>query len=252
MTRLALLVVLVLAGCAGGGSQTRDQASGGTGNPSKAAGYNTQLGVGYFERGDLKVAMEKLELALRQDPNHVPAHQAIGLVYQAIDRNEKALIHLKRAVELAPGDGTAHNSYAVLLCRMERFEEADRHFQAALEDPFYDTPAAVLNNAGWCAMRAGEAEVAERYLREALAYDPGNAGTLYYLAELSLAEDRALSARAFLQRLEAQGPLNAEALLLAVRIERAMSSPREAERYANALLQRYPDSPQASQLRQSN
>lgn len=247
-----LLSVLLAAGCAGGASGTRDRGEDVDRDLAQAADYNTQLGVGYFERGDLKIAMEKLKMALRQNPDYVPAHQAIGLVYQAIDRDQEALVHLKRAVELAPGDGTAHNSYAVLLCRMERFEQAEKHFRLALDDPFYATPAAVLSNAGYCAMRSGDTGAAERYLREALAYDPASAVALYNLSELSLRQGQALSARAFLQRLEAQGPLNAEALLLAVRIERALGSVDIAEDYADALLRRFPDSPQASQLRQLN
>ena len=193
--------------------------------------------------------MEKLELAVHQDPKHVPAHLALGIVYQSINRNEQALGHLKTAVELAPEDGGAHNSYAALLCEVGRYAEADKHFRAALNDPFYSTPGVALANAGSCARRDGRDEEAERYLREALEYDPQSRTALFNLAGLSFERGEGLRARAFLQRLEAVGGLGARALLLAVQVERSLGSEAIAQEYARTLIERYPDSPQASQVR---
>lgn len=253
---LALVFAVTLAGCAANDGGDVDPRRSGSSvdrvSPVRAAEVNTRLGVGYLERGELQVAMQKLEQAVSQDPQHVPAHIALGIVYQSIDRNEKALEHLKTAVRLAPEDGGAHNSYAALLCQVGRYAEADQHFRAALEDPFYATPGIVLANAGSCARRDGRAEDAEDYLREALDYDPENRTALFNLARLSIDRHEPLQARAFLQRLEASGGLGARALLLAVQVERDLGSEREAEQYADILKQRYPDSPQASQLRPQN
>lgn len=251
---LAIIVFACVTGCASTNSSENDPRRSGSAvdrvSPVRAAEVNTRLGVGYFERGDIQIAMQKLEQAVRQDPEHVPAHLALGIVYQSIDRNEKALEHLKTAVRLAPEDGGAHNSYAALLCQVGRYQEADRHFRAALQDPFYATPGTALANAGSCARRDGRAEEAERYLREALEYDPESRTALFNLAGLSFEQGEALRARAFLQRLEGTGALGARGLLLAVQVERALGSDSVAADYARMLTERYPDSPQASQLRQ--
>jgi len=253
-TLVATLVAVVLAGCASTNSSESDHRRSGSAvdrvSPVRAAEVNTRLGVGYLERGEVQVAMDKLELAVRQDPRHVPAHLALGIVYQSIDRNERALKHLETAVELAPEDGGAHNSYAALLCQVGRYKEADRHFRAALDDPFYATPGVALANAGSCARRDGRDEEAERYLREALEFDPRSRTALFNLAGLSFAQGEGLRARAFLQRLEAAGGLDPRSLLLAVQVERSLGSDAIAEGYASTLIERYPDSPQASQLRQ--
>jgi len=249
-----VLLITTLTGCASTNSPESDPRRSGSAvdrvSPVRAAEVNTRLGVGYLERGDLQVAMEKLELAVKQDPKHVPAHLALAMVYQSIDRDGRALRHLETAVKLAPEDGGAHNSYAALLCQMGRYGEADRHFRDALNDPFYATPGVALANAGSCARRDGRYPDAERYSREALEFDPQNRTALFNLARLSLQQGENLRARAFLQRLEASGGLGAQALLLAVQVERSLGSETVADAYARALMQRYPDSPQASQLRQ--
>ena len=92
-------------------------------------------------------------------------------------------------------------------------------------------------------------EEAERYLREALEYDPQSRTALFNLAGLSFERGEGLRARAFLQRLEAVGGLGARALLLAVQVERSLGSEAIAQEYARTLIERYPDSPQASQVR---
>jgi type IV pilus assembly protein PilF len=254
-TALALTLCLLLSGCATTDQEMDPRRTGSAVDrvsPVRAAELNTRLGVGYLERGQLQIALEKLELAVSQDSDHAPAHLALGIVYQRIGQTEKALDHLRTAVRLAPDDGGAHNSYAALLCEVGRYSEADRHFRAALEDPFYATPEVALANAGSCARRDGRLDDAERYLREALEYDARSRTALFNLAALSFANDEPLRARAFLQRLDAAGGLGARSLLLAVRVEQALGSDTMAERYASRLLERFPESPQASQLGQLN
>ncbi|MFU8876636.1 MAG: type IV pilus biogenesis/stability protein PilW [Wenzhouxiangellaceae bacterium] len=251
----AALTMLALAGCGSNPAAPEPGRSGSSADrvsPVRAAEINTRLGVGYLERGQVEIAMEKLEMAVRQDPDHAPAHVALGVVYQSIERTEDALVHLRRAVRLAPGDGSAHNTYAALLCRVGRYADADREFRAALQDPFYATPQVVLANAGSCARRAGDVDQAEEYLRLALEFDPVNQSALFNLAEISWDQGRALQARAFLQRLESAGMMDPDALLLAIRVENELGSPADAEHYEKILFERYPQSPQASQMRQQN
>lgn len=244
-------IVLLVAGCATTNNDVSPQRTGSSVeriSPVRAADINTRLGVGYLERGQIQLALEKLELAVRQDEQHVPAHLALGIVYERIGRQERALDHLERAVRLAPEDGAAHNSLAALLCRIGRFGDADRHFRSALNDPFYSTPEVVLTNAGSCARRAERLEDAETYLREALQIDPVNQVALFNLALVTLDRNEAFTARAFLQRLEGTGPLGPEGLLLGVRIESALENVEEAQLYASRLRARYPDSLEADQL----
>ncbi|HET6604186.1 MAG TPA: type IV pilus biogenesis/stability protein PilW [Xanthomonadaceae bacterium] len=238
--RLALLLapVLALSACATGGG--RSSASE-TGTTRSAADVNVQLGQKYMERGDLEIAMEKLRKAVELDPRSADAHTMLGVLYERIGRVELAGEHYARSVALDGDDGVMLNNYGGFLCRQRRYDEADAMFAKALEDPFYRTPNAALTNAGVCAMQAGRLERAESYLRRALEKEPRNSGALFQLAQVNFAKGEFLSARAFIQRLEAASPATAEALSLAARIEERLGDKAAADKYRKRLRTEFPD-----------
>lgn len=244
------VAILMLAACATQptaphqGREGMDRVS-----PVRAAEVNTRLGLGYLERGQTQVAMEKLETALRHDPQHTPAHLTLALIYESLGNTSQAARHYRQASRLAPNDGATQNAYAVFLCRQGQFDEAQRHFDQAFDDPFYQTPEVAYGNAGACARRAGRLDQAERYLRQALDLNPDYYDSLYQLAVLHLDRGDAFRARAFLQRLESLAAPDPVSLLLGYRVESQLNNPRDAERYASLLESDFPDSAQARELR---
>lgn len=247
-----LALSLLLAACAT--TQGEPDRSGHTGmnriSPVRAADINTRLGVGYFERGDLQLAMEKLERAIEFDPAHVPAHVTLAMVQERLGRHSRARGHYLDAVRMAPEDGGTLNSYATFLCRQGEYVQAEEYFSRAIADPFYATREVAHTNAGACAIRGGMPERAERHLREALSINPAYSDALYHLARLHLQQGDAFRARAFLQRFEAAGEIDPAALGLGYRIERQLGNTREAARYLQRLEAGFPDSPEARDIRQ--
>lgn len=221
-------------------------------SPVRAAEVNTRLGLGYLEQGRTELALEKLQIAVDRDPDHVPAHLALGAVYESLGDNTRANRHLQRAARLAPEDGGTQNIYGVFLCGQRRYEEAERRFLVATEDPFYASPEVAWTNAGACARRTGDTDKAERFLRTALEIDPEFPDALYHMAEITYRKGDAFRARAFLQRFEAAAEVEPGSLILGYRVETALSSPAEAQRYASRLQQLFPDSPEARELRQAD
>lgn len=218
-------------------------------SPIRAAEVNTRLGLGYLERGQTQIAMEKLETALRFDPEHTPAHLAIGLIHERLGNTRQAEQHYRQASRLAPNDGATQNAYAVFLCRQGKFDEAERHFERVFADHFYATPEVAYSNAGACARRAGHTERAERHLRQALEFNPDYYDSLFQLAELHLDTGDPFRARAFLQRLEGLATPDPVSLMLGFRVESQLDNAQEAERYASRLETEFPDSIQARELR---
>lgn len=218
-------------------------------SPVRAAEVNTRLGLGYLERGQMQIAMEKLETALRYDPQHTPAHLTLGLIHERLGNARSAGQHYRQASRLAPNDGATQNAYAVFLCRQGDFDAAQVHFERAFADPFYQTPEVAFTNAGACARRNGRMDQAEELLREALELDPGYSDALFQLAELYLQLDDAFRARAFLQRFESVAESDEVSLMLGFQVETRIGNHEQAERYASRLETRFPNSTQARELR---
>ena len=211
----------------------------------KAAETNTALGRQYLERGQAEIALEKLKRAVSYDKTYAPAHTMLGVLYEGIGRETQAEEEYRLAVRYDPEGGDVNNNLGAFLCATGRHAEAEPYFEAAVEDPFYDTPEIALSNAGSCALARGDLDKAESFLRQSLQYDDKLGAALLPLAEVSFRQGSYLRARAFLQRYEANGPVTEESLALGYRIEGRLGDEEAAERYRVELLQRYPGTKQA-------
>ena len=229
---------LGVAACSSGPQQADDE-------NRKAAETNTALGRQYMDRGQYEIALEKLKRAVAQDQTYAPAHTLLAILYETIGRREEAEKEYRKAVRYAPEDGEVNNNLGAFLCATGRAAEADQYFAVAVQDPFYDTPAIALSNAGSCALAAGNLDKAESYLRQSLEYDDKLGSSLLPMAEVCYRNGEFLRARAFLQRYESVGPMNEESLSLGYRIEQQLGDARAAERYRLELLDRYPDAARA-------
>jgi type IV pilus assembly protein PilF len=218
-----------------------------------AAEINTQLGIRYLRQGDLGLALDKLQRAIEQNPRYLPAQRSLALVYESLGDFENADKHFRAALRLAPKNAEVLNTYAVFLCRRERYRDAMPYFERAAADPLYRTPEVALTNAAVCLQQVPDLEASERFLRAALRRNPRFPDALREMAEVSYKQSDFLQARAFLQRYIAAAPPTPTVLLLAHDVELALNEPELARGYAARLLSEFPDSPQAEGLeRQGN
>ena len=77
---VTLVVLISLTGCSSIEKYKEEQA-----RNERLVETQTQLGVGYYEQGNLEVALEKLKKAVEVKPDYAPAHSAIALVYKDVD-----------------------------------------------------------------------------------------------------------------------------------------------------------------------
>jgi len=259
MTRLAssLLVAaaLALAGCAtkpAAPSQppppdptpVRQQEA----TPQQRAQIKTELAAGYYQRGQMDVALEELGNAKALDPAYPKIYDIYGLVYAMLGERAKAEENFRQGLALAPNDSEIRENWGAYLCATGREREALPEFEQVLKDPLYKTPEIALINAGKCSAVLGQNRSAEEYLRRALGVSPGNPVAAYNLALIAYREARIGEARAWLRPVMQQPSPPAEALYLGVCIERK-NGDREAERsYESQLKNRWPDSAEAKAL----
>jgi len=230
----SLLMVFLLSAC--GTAMINEE------QDQKVAEVNARLGMGYFQQGRLDDAVVKLKKAIEAEPNFAPAHSTLALVYDRMGLADKAEKHYLKAIDLNPKDGSVYNNYGVFLCRVDRLKEADEYFMKALKVPRYPTPERAYENAGACARRIPDLDKAENYLRQALSRNSKLPVALYNMAEITFAQQRYMSTRAYLERFEEVSKPTPQSLWLGVRAERKLGNEQAAQRYAKLLQTEYPDS----------
>lgn len=241
------MVVLVLAGCAGGGQTVTQQQS--HERARNSAKIHTELAGLYFERTQMGIALSEIALALQSDRNYAPAYNVRGLIHMSLREDAEAEADFLQSLRLEKSDSEAHNNFGWFLCQRGREQESIPHFMAAVKNPLYTTPERAYLNAGLCSQQAGKHREAEDFLQSALRLQPDLTQALLAMSELKFSEGDYPAARkyftGFAQRNE---NLTSGQLWLAVRIERRMGNANAEASYSLQLRQRYPDSREAQLL----
>jgi type IV pilus assembly protein PilF len=254
---LGVCVTLVLAGCHRTGvvmppqapepqlpKQTKAEKA------KSAAEIHTSLAQHYIEIGKMEGALDKVKLAVKDDPTYVPAQTVMAYIYESINDMPNAEIHYRRAVELQPDKGDTNNNLGQFLCRTGKAQEGLPYFTKAIADPFYQTPDVALTNQGICQLKLNDRASAEASLREAIRRNPSNPLALLQLTNLLYLNQRYFDASAFLQRFDALGQPTPDSLKLGYEIESHLGNTDAAQNYSKRLLSQFPDSEQAQALNQ--
>lgn len=220
-------------------------------NP-KAAEANAELGKSYLQRGDYVIAMGKLKRALRYNSESVNANHYIAELYRRLDKMEDADRHYKVAIRYSVSDSALYNNYGVYLCGEKQVDEALVQFEKVLRNPIYRFPELVYENMGLCMLQNGRVKKAEDSLRKALSINPKLPKSLFELSKIALQQDRLFSARAFINRhLEIVAP-SAESLWLAIEVETKLKDAKAVTKYGEQLLQKFPLSKEADKFHRLN
>lgn len=251
----AIAALLAVGGCA-------TQPSGDTGGPRTTAAsttvdesqeknrarVHTQLAAGYYEIGNMGVALEEVKEALLADANFGPAYNVAGLIYARLNEDRLAEQNFQRALSINPGDPDANHNYGLFLCDRKQEQRAITHFMAAVRNPLYAFPERSYVNAGVCSRRAGNAAVAEEYFQSALRIRPSHSQALYQLADIAYVRGDLAAAKGYLGRLAQAGVSTSEVLWLGTRVERKLGDRNAEASYASQLRNRFPNSVEARAL----
>jgi type IV pilus assembly protein PilF len=234
----ALLAALIasaafLAGCASGpapASAQQGEAPAGADQTDnrRRAQIRLQLAVGYYEQGQMAVALDEIRQALVADPSFADAYVMRALIYMDMGENKLAEESFLQAIKLSPNTPDFNNNYGWFLCQNGREKESIAYFDAALKNRAYQSPAKALNNAGICSMKLKNKTAAERYFSQAFQYDPGNPTTNSNLARIYFDQGDYERARFYIGRVMKSDIMTADVLWLAIKIERKLGD-RAAE-----------------------
>ena len=254
-TRLAAALALcLLTACAsnntrsnGGATAELKTASDQT-QAEKRAAIRLQLAVEYYQDGKYEIALDEIKKAIAADGDYADAYGVRALIYTAMNELPLAEENYQHALRLAPRNPDLANNYGTFLCqRANRPPEAMRHFDAALANPAYRTPVSAMVNAGQCSLKTKNIDAAERYLLNALRYNPNLPATSAGLARVYYERRDFQRAGFFLHRLtevSTLDTLSADSLWLAIRVGRKTGERANEASLLAQLRRRFPGSPE--------
>jgi len=217
---------------------------------SQRAQIRTALASEYFQRRQYAIAIEEAETAIKILPAYAPGHSMLGIIYMEIGEDTKARTSFEQALRLAPNDPDVLNNVGWFECQKGDVQRSVGFFQQAIKTPLYATPHRALYNLGICSRKMGRVADAEQYFRQALQIQPQLQQAMLHLADLTFQAGRYKEAGNFMgQYSRLQSTPDADALLLGVRIARALGDKANADSYLLQLERRFPEAPQTRQAR---
>jgi type IV pilus assembly protein PilF len=249
-----LIALLGLTGCQQGGLRVdMDDDAGDLGTTAKkgTGDVYVRLAVVYMQQGQLDVALQNIKKGVAADSNNGEAHNVMAIIYSRLGETGLADKHFKESKRLQPRNPYTLNAYGSFLCGQKRYKEAEEQFKSALKNPLYKTPEVALTNAGICARRANDPDLAEAYLRRALQHNKKFSVALLNMARVSYDTGDIEASSDFLKRYHEVAKFTAQSLWLAIQAERKLGNKNAVASYSMQLRGSFPDSTEVKLLRDS-
>lgn len=214
--------------------------------PQQRAEIHRELAAGYYQRGQMDIALQELATAQKFDPSNAKIYDIYGLVYAMLGEEQKARDNFQHALSIAPNDSQIRENWGAFLCGTGHARESIPEFERVLTDPLFKKPEIALINAGKCTAALGDTAKAEEYLRRAMTVSPGNAVAAYNLALLAYRGARYGEALAWMRPAMSEASPPPEVLHLGMCIARKHGDNDAAQSYTSQLHNRYPHSTEAA------
>lgn len=249
----ACWAVVFLAGCAGqpgmsGASANRADLMTDSDEPEqrRRARLRVELAGGYFEQGQIKIALDEIKQALTTDPTFVDAYNLRGLVYMRLNDIPLAEDSFRYALNLNSRDANVAHNYGWLLCQQARYSESFPLFAQAIANPTYTGKAKTLMAQGVCQVKAGQLSEAEQSLKRSYELDATNPVTGYNLASLLYRRGDFTRSQFYIRRINNSELANAQTLWLGIKTERKLNNREALLQLAGQLRNRFAQSPEAA------
>jgi type IV pilus assembly protein PilF len=265
--RILLLIaaMLLVAGCATEAQDQEASKSAPQGNDSLPAGYfqppadarsrakaHAELAGAYYGVGNMGVALQEARIAVASDPNYAPAYNVLALINMDLKDNAAAEQEFLHGLKLSPNDPDLNHNYGWFLCQTGRAQQSMTYFTTALRNPLYTSPSRTYAAAGRCLMASNDVKQAAEYFERALRLDPNNTSAMLPFANVLYKRGQFEESRELLERYNRDAPPTAEALWLAVRVERKLGNRVAEGSYAAQLRLRFPKSAEYEALQRGD
>jgi type IV pilus assembly protein PilF len=209
----------------------------------KAATAHVELGFAYMDRGNVAVALEEGQKAIKADPAYVRGHLLLAMVSARQGQFDRATPEFEEAARLAPDDSEVGNAYGWYQCTQKQERQGLQRLEKVARDPYYQYPTRAWTNAGLCLQIMQDELGAEERFTRAVQVDEKNTQAQVQLAGIAYRTQRYVRAKSWVDR--AQQNLRkpgADVYWLAARIERKLGNADTVRLYGSKLRQEFPES----------
>jgi Tfp pilus assembly protein PilF len=175
-----LLCTLVVA-LLGSGCVTEVMVETSQKTPEEAAMARRNLGVDHVINGRVAFGIRDLRHAISLNEEDALTNMWLGHAYLLKGRDEDALKHAQRSVELDPGKHEARLVLSSIYIETGMYSDAIAEADVLIEDPTFGSPWRAFNNRGWAQLKLNQLPLARASFEEALEYRPN-----YWIAVLNL------------------------------------------------------------------
>lgn len=152
----------------------------------KLADTYIDLAVEYQQHGAPQVALDRVNLAIKSNPDSAKAYMIRAMIYQSLGQLKDAEKDFKKSINIDDNYSEAYVNYAVFLCEQKRFDDALNNFNTALANPLYYTPEIAYYSRGICYYRNSMLESANADYLRSLSYRSPPQDVYIALAKLQL------------------------------------------------------------------
>ncbi len=135
------------------------------------ADIQLKKGMALIEAGQYIGAIKELQEADQYAPNDPSINYYLGIAYRGKGLRDLALERFQKTVALKKDYSEAHNYLGAIYMDMGQWEKAIDHFDKALSNYLYPTPALALYNSGWAYYNLQNYDMALSKYYEALRQD---------------------------------------------------------------------------------
>jgi tetratricopeptide (TPR) repeat protein len=133
-----------------------------------------------IQRGELQRAEDRLRAAVARGARNSEVYNLLGVICDQTRKDDEAIGHFQKALELAPGSGRARNNLGAYYFRRGQLEQALTLFKQVLDS---DLDGVTANqNLGLIYLRQSKPAEALTYLEKARLLKSQDAGILFHLA----------------------------------------------------------------------
>ncbi len=156
-------------------------------DPKKAVEYSVGAARNYIQEGNWDAAKRHLKTALDIDPHNTDANAALALVFWRTGEYEQADKHFRAAIDYANATDSSRtrNNYAAFLYDRKRYADAEAQLEKVAEDLLYEGRPDAFLNLGKVRVKLKKYAAAKDVLERANLMERSNPKVIFELSEVS-------------------------------------------------------------------